>query len=176
MVPLASGQSDQPHHWRRYPKYKPSGVEWLGEVPEEWEIGRLKFFCTINPSKSEIAHLSDNMEVSFLPMENIGEDHTLRLDTNKPLSEVWNGYTYFQNSDVILAKITPCFENGKCSICAGLTNKIGFGTTAVGCSTSYKFHYTKILLLSHSKLRIHGNWIRLDVWNSPPKTAARRFC
>lgn len=31
----------------RYPKYKDSGVEWLGEVPEHWEVRRLKFLCDI---------------------------------------------------------------------------------------------------------------------------------
>ncbi len=31
-----------------YPKYKPSGVEWLGEVPEEWDICRLKYVSSVN--------------------------------------------------------------------------------------------------------------------------------
>jgi len=31
----------------RYPKYKDSGVEWLGEVPEHWTVRRLKFLCDI---------------------------------------------------------------------------------------------------------------------------------
>lgn len=115
--------------WKRYEKYQDSGVEWLGEVPEEWNVNRMKYLCNINPTKSEISHLSDDLEVSFLPMEKINEDHTLTLDKNQKLSEVWNGYTYFRDNDVILAKITPCFENGKCCLCSGLTNKIGFGTT-----------------------------------------------
>lgn len=122
-------RKDSSVRWRQYQKYKESGVEWLGEVPERWDIGRLKFYCSVNPSKSEIGFLPDDLEVSFLPMENLGEDHSLCLDLIKPLSEVWNGYTYFKENDVILAKITPCFENGKCSVCSGLKNKIGFGTT-----------------------------------------------
>ena len=32
----------------RYPKYKPSGVEWLGDVPEGWEVKPLKFVATYN--------------------------------------------------------------------------------------------------------------------------------
>jgi type I restriction enzyme S subunit len=115
--------------WKRYEKYQDSGVEWLGEVPEGWNVNRMKYLCNINPTKSEISHLSDDLEVSFLPMEKINEDHTLTLDKNQKLSEVWNGYTYFRDNDIILAKITPCFENGKCCLCSGLTNKIGFGTT-----------------------------------------------
>lgn len=62
-------------------------------------------------------------------MEKISEDRSLILDENHELSDVWNGYTYFRDNDIVLAKITPCFENGKCCVCANLTNSIGFGTT-----------------------------------------------
>ena len=34
----------------RYPKYKDSGVEWLGDVPEHWEVSRLKRICDVFPS------------------------------------------------------------------------------------------------------------------------------
>jgi len=34
--------------WPAYPKYKPSGVAWLGDMPEHWEVKRLKFVTTIN--------------------------------------------------------------------------------------------------------------------------------
>ena len=34
----------------RYPKYKDSGVEWLGQVPEHWEVRRLKQICHVFPS------------------------------------------------------------------------------------------------------------------------------
>lgn len=115
--------------WKRYPKCKDSGVEWLGEIPEEWRLVRLKFVCSINPCKSEIKNLLDEMYVSFLPMELIGEDHSLNLTETRNIKDVWNGYTYFRENDIILAKITPCFENGKCAICRGLTHGIGFGTT-----------------------------------------------
>jgi type I restriction enzyme, S subunit len=32
--------------WKAYPKYKPSGVEWLGNVPEHWEVDRVKWSTT----------------------------------------------------------------------------------------------------------------------------------
>jgi restriction endonuclease S subunit len=47
----------------------------------------------------------------------------------RPLNEVITGYTCFRNRDVLLAKITPCFENGKTAIASGLMNGIGFGST-----------------------------------------------
>ena len=113
----------------RYPKYKASGVEWLGEVPQHWEVKRLRFATELNPSKSEVSHLDRETAVSFLPMEAVGDDGTLNLEKEKPIGEVESGYTYFRNGDVTVAKITPCFENGKGALMSGLVNGIGFGTT-----------------------------------------------
>lgn len=63
----------------RYPEYKASGVEWLGDVPEHWEVKRLRFVAELNPSKSEVAGLDKKTPVSFLPMEAIGDDGKLNL-------------------------------------------------------------------------------------------------
>lgn len=114
---------------KAYPKYKPSGVEWLGEVPDSWPVTRLRFRAKINPSKAEINGLPGGTAVSFVPMEAVGEYGGLRLDEMKLLDEVANGYTYFREGDVVVAKITPCFENWKGSVAKGLENGIGFGTT-----------------------------------------------
>ncbi|TCT18229.1 restriction endonuclease subunit S [Thiobaca trueperi] len=53
----------------------------------------------------------------------------MKLDEVRELGEVYNGYTYFADGDLCVAKITPCFENGKGALAAGLTNGVGFGTT-----------------------------------------------
>jgi type I restriction enzyme S subunit len=108
---------------------KDSGIEWLGHIPAHWEVKRLKFSCQINPSKAEIANLPRDLEVSFLPMDQIGEEGNLILHDTHTIDESWQGYTYFRDNDVILAKITPCFENGKGALCIGLLNGLGFGTT-----------------------------------------------
>ena len=70
-----------------------------------------------------------DVEVSFLPMECVGTDGRLLLDRTKTLAEGWQGFTYFRDGDVLVAKITPCFENGKGAFCEGLSNGLGFGTT-----------------------------------------------
>jgi type I restriction enzyme S subunit len=113
----------------RYPKYKASGLEWLGDVPEGWAVKRLRFVVNLNPSKSEVAVLDRGTAVSFLPMEAVGDDGTLTLDKEKSIAELETGYTYFRDGDVTIAKITPCYENGKGAIMRDLTNGIGFGTT-----------------------------------------------
>jgi type I restriction enzyme S subunit len=69
------------------------------------------------------------MEVTFLPMEAIGEDGSLALDRVRPIGELESGYTYFSEGDVAIAKITPCFENGKGAVMRGLHEGLGFGTT-----------------------------------------------
>lgn len=110
-------------------KMKDSGVEWLGEVPEHWEVKRLRFIAELNPSpKSNISALQDT-EVSFLPMELISEDGSLNLEVTRRIGDVRNGYSYFEDGDLAFAKVTPCFENGKGAVMRGLVGGIGFGTT-----------------------------------------------
>lgn len=114
--------------FKRYEWYKDSGVEWIGKIPLHWEQVRMKFLCKVNPSKSDLK-VPRNTKVTFLPMENIGEDGTLNLNEERELTDVWDGFTYFKDDDVIIAKITPCFENGKGALCRNLINGLGFGTT-----------------------------------------------
>jgi type I restriction enzyme S subunit len=113
----------------RYPSYKDSSVEWLGDVPEHWELKRLRFVAQLNPPKGETTKLDRKTEVSFLPMEAVGDDGSLSLERTRLIGEVESGYTYFREGDVTIAKITPCFENGKGAVMRGLLEGIGFGTT-----------------------------------------------
>ncbi len=115
--------------WKPYPSYKPSGIEWLGDVPEGWRMIRMRYLAEINPSKSVISSLGGNSEVSFVPMESVGEYGGLTETESRPISSVSSGYTSFINGDVLIAKITPCFENGKGALASGLRNGVGFGTT-----------------------------------------------
>ena len=62
-------------------------------------------------------------------MEAIGEQGTLDLSDMREIEEVSSGYTQFFDGDVIVAKITPCFENGKGALVNGTVGGVGFGTT-----------------------------------------------
>ncbi len=138
--------------YQAYPEYKESRVEWLDQVPSHWNVERLRFSIQTNPTKSEIKHLSENLPVSFVPMEAVGELGGLCLDTEKEISEVSNGYSYFADGDVLIAKITPCFENGKGAIAKDLINGVGFGTTELHVLRSEKFlnrSYLFYLSISH---------------------------
>lgn len=127
---------------------KDSGVEWLAKIPAHWLPKRLRFCMSTNPSKSEIK-LEDDELVSFIPMEAVGEFGGLKLETEKELGEISGGYTYFVNGDVLVAKITPCFENGKGAIARNLKNGLAFGTTELHVMRTgsallpdYLFHLT----------------------------------
>jgi type I restriction enzyme, S subunit len=96
-----------------------------------WQTKTLGEACQIKPPKAEARRkLAEADLVSFAPMEDlgIGQKFLIPMKT-RPLSEVAGSYTYFANGDVLLAKITPCFENGKLGIAADLTNGIGFGSS-----------------------------------------------
>ncbi len=86
--------------------------------------------CEINPRKSQLAELKPDTRVSFVPMSDINENRiAFQPSEEKLLSEVSSSYTYFEDNDVLLAKVTPCFENGKAGIARGLINGIGFGSS-----------------------------------------------
>lgn len=115
--------------YKPYPTYKDSAVEWLGQVPEHWRVVRMRYVATLNPPvRSDLLENLDQ-NVSFLPMEAIGEEGSLNLEQARPVTEVRNGYSYFEDGDVAFAKVTPCFENGKGALMQGLQNAAGFGTT-----------------------------------------------
>jgi len=96
-----------------------------------WETGTLAEVCQIKPPKAEARRQLSEMDlVSFAPMEDLGIDQKFLAPTKtRLLAEVAGSYTYFADGDVLLAKITPCFENGKLGIAANLTNGIGFGSS-----------------------------------------------
>ncbi len=93
---------------------------------EEMTWGDLEEFCVINQKAKQIP---DDMEVSFVPMQNVSNTGDVQTDEVRKASEVKKGFTFFEEGDVLFAKITPCMENGKGGIARGLKNGVGFGST-----------------------------------------------
>lgn len=86
--------------------------------------------ATFRPAKDEVKNLPSDTDVSFVPMASLNTfDASFEATEIRKLSDVSSGFTYFKNNDILLAKITPCFENGKAGIARGLKNGIGFGST-----------------------------------------------
>ena len=100
-------------------------------MKDGWVIRPLSDLCSVRPPKSEArVKLKDSDLVSFLPMEDLDIDNKHPMPrATRALMDVEGSYTYFADGDVLLAKITPCFENGKLGIASGLTNGCGFGSS-----------------------------------------------
>jgi type I restriction enzyme M protein len=100
-----------------------------GAKTNVFPLVKLSEVCTVNPRKSQLAEKPET-RVSFVPMADLNE-HCISFQPSdeKQLSEVSASYTYFEDNDVLLAKVTPCFENGKAGIARGLLNGIGFGSS-----------------------------------------------
>ncbi len=98
-------------------------------LPAGWRWVKLGEISDINPRRPFIER-DDDAATSFIPMEAIdavkGEVCDLRI---RSFGEVKKGYTYFENGDVLFAKITPCMQNGKHVIARKLIGGLGFGTT-----------------------------------------------
>ncbi|GAJ30054.1 restriction endonuclease subunit S [Acidomonas methanolica] len=94
---------------------------------------RLRFVTRLNPSKTEAGELAGYGNVTFAPMDALA-DGLGGLDTSleRPADELADGsYSYFAEGDLLLAKVTPCFENGKKALVTRLPNRIGFATSEV---------------------------------------------
>ena len=122
---------------------KDSGVEWIGQVPEHWEVKKLKYLAKLSPSKSEIT-CNHEESCSFIPMEKL-KLNTLVLDEIKQIKNVYSAYTYFRDEDLLIAKVTPCFENKNFAIAKNLVNSIGFGSSEIYVLRTYNNLLNKFL-------------------------------
>lgn len=131
-----------------------------GQEGDGWEEKTLGEVCELKPQKKEARDkLNETDSVTFLPMEDLG---VLNKDIigikERQLKDVAGSYTYFADNDVLLAKITPCFENGKIGIARNLINGIGFGSSEYmvfrskgGVEPSYLYYF-----LSRNQIREEG--------------------
>ncbi|EFH8872745.1 restriction endonuclease subunit S [Escherichia coli] len=107
---------------------KDSGVDWIGKIPEHWEVVPLKRLAVLSPSV-KVSNRKSKELVTFLAMEKVSTDGYIDQDTLMPICDVSQGFTVFNKGDVIVAKITPCFENGKSAWLNNLQTEFGYGST-----------------------------------------------
>ena len=125
-------------------KMKDSGIEWIGEIPERWEITRLKYLADFEPT-CDTSYLTDESEITYTPMECVKKgDFENRSALYGNLSHT---LTPFQNGDIAMAKVTPCFENGNIAIMNNLFSGFGLGSSELfifrpkSISTRYLFYW-----------------------------------
>ena len=134
-----------------------SGIPWLGSLPKHWKMQRARFAISANPPAPRLRALKPDDEISFIPMDAVGIHGGLNLEQTRLLADVGSGYTEFQDGDVVVAKITPCFENGKAAIAHGLINGAAYGTTELhilraGASVEKRFLFYVVTSDTFSKI------------------------
>ena len=118
------------------------------EVPDGWKsVPVSELFC-LNP-KSEI---TDDTSVGFIPMACVNDGFSGNHQFEKRIwKEVKKGYCHFQNGDIGIAKISPCFENLKSTIFQNLPNNYGAGTTELVILRPLNIHAKFYLYLFKSQ-------------------------
>lgn len=98
----------------------------MSELPAGWALARLEDLAELNPKQS----FDDALAAGFVPMSHAPTNFRdkLRFD-ERPWGEIKKAYTNFKDGDVIFAKVTPCFENGKAAFVEGMPNGIGAGSS-----------------------------------------------
>ncbi|PWE30276.1 restriction endonuclease subunit S [Pararhodobacter marinus] len=101
-------------------------AEIWADLPANWAWSQISNLGFISPRNEA----DDHVEASFVPMPMISTEYGVANDHEvRPWAEIKKGYTHFAEGDVGLAKITPCFENGKSTVFRNLTGGFGSGTT-----------------------------------------------
>jgi type I restriction enzyme S subunit len=96
------------------------------DLPANWAWSQIAEIGVLNPR----VEAEDAVMASFVPMPLIAAEYGVPNDHEaRPWGQIKKGYTHFAEGDVGLAKITPCFENGKSTVFRNLTGGIGSGTT-----------------------------------------------
>ncbi len=95
-------------------------------VPNGWKPAKIKDAAHVNPRSNTV---DDDSLVTFLPMNAVSESGLIQGAEIRKAIDVKKGFTSFETGDVLVAKITPCFENYKGCLCTDLKNDRGYGST-----------------------------------------------
>lgn len=114
------------------------------ELPKGWKWEKLDDVAKINKLRKKKTAATPKELTSFVPMECV-DDITGKITKIffRPNDELGQSYTYFENGDIIFAKITPCMQNGKCAIVSEMKDGFGYGSSEYIVFTPSKPIYTK---------------------------------
>lgn len=133
--------------------------KWRGENGVEFNEDKISLseVVNVNPKKPKL-EVDDGQICSFIPMVAVSDvNGKIEAMEERPYAKVKKGYTYFEEGDVLFAKITPCMENGKSCIAEGLSKSFGFGTT--------EFHVLRCgekVLNKYVYYLVRAKWFRED--------------
>jgi type I restriction enzyme S subunit len=102
----------------------------IGRMPESWDVVAVKEAYEFVKKPTHLRYY-DYDNIPFLPMDLIPNNTPHLTDYHlKKSFEIKSG-TYFESGNLLISKITPCFENGKQCIASKLPNGFGIATTEV---------------------------------------------
>ena len=82
--------------FEKYDAYKDSGIDWIGDIPADWDALKLKNVAFINPTNTALSNsLDKNTQVCFLAMENVEANGTVNYQNKRRLASVKSGFTNF---------------------------------------------------------------------------------
>ena len=128
---------------------KDSGVEWIGKIPCEWKVSKIKYVSIFSPS-CDISVLNEDSEITYTPMEFIKSGYFINNITS--LGNIASSLNVYQDGDIVMAKVTPCFENGNIAIMKQLASGFGFGSSElfvfrpIDIETKYMFYWLRNIL------------------------------
>jgi len=161
------------------------------ELPQGWTTATLDEIAEINPRHP--VNLDAALPVTFVPMPAVSENNwAFQFTEERPLGKVRKGYTHFAEGDVLFAKITPCMENGKTAVAAGLKNGLGCGSTELhvlrprgGIEPKFIYHFlhqesfrqeaARNFTGTAGQLRVPVSFIRESTIPLPPLDEQRRI-
>lgn len=118
---LTRGMPGWHTEWKEVPR--------LGIIPADWKVVCLEDIAEVNPRRPSL-NVKETTPIAFVPMAAVAENcRGIQSREIREYARVARGYTYFQENDVLFAKITPCLQNGKHALATDLTRGFGFGTT-----------------------------------------------
>lgn len=97
----------------------------VGIIPDSWEPKKLKDICEINPPRKK----KEPKQTTFLGMSDVDDSGHIIAQHKVDIHQIKSGLTPFERGDILVAKITPCFENGKGANTKTLQTETGFGST-----------------------------------------------
>lgn len=97
----------------------------VGIIPDSWEPKKLKDICEINPPRKK----KEPTQTTFLGMSDVDDSGHIIAQHKMDIHQIKSGLTPFERGDILVAKITPCFENGKGANTKTLQTETGFGST-----------------------------------------------
>jgi len=101
-------------------------VSRVDPLPKGWKTIPLRYVCELNPSVSFDGFEEDD-DLTFLPMDRVKSGYFIP-NTDK-FAKYGSSYSAFEDGDIVLAKVTPCFENGNIAIADELVGSKGFGSS-----------------------------------------------